>query len=118
MPGNKTFDNWTVTIINDEGFNIRNGMEKWMAAMGSHEGNIATIGADFAGEGGSLYGQATVQHYKKTSAAIAQAKYSFVNIFPVSIAEIALAWDANDAIEEFTVEFAYDYWTHTGQVTT
>ena len=117
VPGNKTFDNWTVTIINDEGFHIRNGFEKWIAAMGSHAGNIATIGADFAGEGGSLYGSAIVQHYKKTSAAITQAKYSFVNIFPVSIAEIALAWDANDAIEEFTVEFAYDYWTHEGVVT-
>ena len=117
VPGNKTFDNWTVTIINDEGFHIRNGFEKWIAAMGSHAGNVASIGADFAGEGGSLYGSAIVQHYKKTSAAITQAKYSFVNIFPVSIAEIALAWDANDAIEEFTVEFAYDYWTHEGVVT-
>ena len=117
VPGNKTFDNWTVTVINDEGFAIRNGFEKWMAAMGSHAGNVATIGADFAGEGGSLYGKAIVQHYKKTSAAIAQAKYEFVNIFPVSMGEIALAWDANDAIEEFTVEFAYDYWLHEGVVT-
>ena len=29
VPGNKTFDNWSVTIINDEGFAIRNGIEKW-----------------------------------------------------------------------------------------
>jgi len=117
VPGNKTFDNWTVTIINDEGFHIRNGFEKWIAAMGSHTSNEASIGADFAGEGGSLYGSAIVQHYKKTGGAIAQAKYSFVNIFPVSIAEITLGWDANDAIEEFTVEFAYDYWLHEGVVT-
>ena len=117
VPGNKTFDNWTVTIINDEEFLIRNAMEKWVAAMGTHEGNIATIGNTFGAAGGTLYGQATVQHYKKTSAAIAQAKYSFVNIFPVSIAEITLGWDANDAIEEFTVEFAYDYWLHEGVVT-
>ena len=44
VPGNKTFDNWTVTVINDEEFLIRNAMEKWLAAMGTHEGNIATIG--------------------------------------------------------------------------
>ena len=37
--------------------------------------------------------------------------YSFVNIFPVSVGEIALEWGSNDTIEEFTVEFAYDYWT-------
>ena len=36
----------------------------------------------------------------------------FVNIFPVSISEIALEWGSNDTIEEFTVEFGYDYWTH------
>ena len=116
MPGNKTFDNWSVTIINDEEFLIRNAMEKWMAAMGSHEGNIATIGNTFGASGGTLFGQATVKHYSKGGAALSQAEYKFVNIFPVSIAEIPLSWDANDAIEEFTVEFAYDYWTHTDVV--
>ena len=38
VPGNKTFENWTVTIINDEDFNLRNGFEKWMEGMGTHEG--------------------------------------------------------------------------------
>ena len=117
VPGNKTFDNWTVTIINDEEFLIRNAMEKWIAAMGTHEGNIATIGNTFGAGGGTLFGQATVQHYSKGGGALSQAKYNFVNIFPVSIGEIALGWDTNDAIEEFTVEFAYDYWTHTDVVT-
>ena len=117
VPGNKTFENWTVTIINDEEFLIRNAMEKWIAAMGIHEGNIATIGNTFGAGGGTLFGQATVQHYSKGGGALSQAKYNFVNIFPVSIGEIALGWDTNDAIEEFTVEFAYDYWTHTDVVT-
>ena len=117
VPGNKTFENWSVTIINDEEFLIRNAMEKWVAAMGTHEGNIATIGNTFGAAGGTLFGQATVQHYSKGGGALGQAKYNFINIFPVSIGEIALAWDANDAIEEFTVEFAYDYWTHTDVVT-
>ena len=115
VPGNKTFDNWTVTIINDEEFPLRNGFEKWVAGMGTHEGNLATIGADFATN--TLYGEATVQHYSKAGGALAQAEYKFVNIFPVAVAEITLGWDANDAIEEFTVEFAYDYWTHKGVVT-
>ena len=117
VPGNKTFDNWTVTIINDEEFLIRNAMEKWVAAMGTHEGNIATIGNTFGAAGGTLFGQATVQHYSKGGAALGQAKYNFINIFPVSIGEIALDWGTNDTIEEFTVEFAYDYWTHTDVVT-
>jgi len=110
VPGNKTFDNWNVTIINDEGFTIRNGMEKWIATMGTHIGNVNTATNE------NLYGQGVVKQYAKTAGA-SIATYSFVNIFPVNMSEITLGWDANDAIEEFTVEFAYDYWTHTGVVT-
>ena len=116
VPGNKTFENWTVTIINDESFSIRNGFEKWLASMGTHIGNVQST-ASSALESG-LYGSGTVTHYGKTGEADVLAIYNFVNIFPVSVSEIALGWDANDAIEEFTVEFAYDYWTHAGQVTT
>ena len=106
VPGNKTFDNWNVTIINDEGFTIRNGMEKWIATMGTHIGNVNSA------TNANIYGQGTVKQYPKTGGTAALAQYNFVNIFPVNMSEIALAWDSNDAIEEFTIEFAYDYWTH------
>ena len=110
VPGNKTFENWTVTIMNDESFSVRNAMEKWIATMGSHAGNKASIA--------SLTGaDAKVMQYAKVGGAAIHT-YTFKNIFPVSVAEITLGWDANDAIEEFAVEFAYDYWTHTGVVTT
>ena len=115
VPGNKTFDNWSVTVINDEGFIVRNGFEKWVASMGTHIGNVQSS-ASSALESG-LYGAAEVTHFGKTGATSVLATYNFVNIFPVSVSEIALGWDANDAIEEFTVEFAYDYWTHAGEVT-
>ena len=116
VPGNKTFDNWSVTIINDEGFLVRNGMEKWVASMGTHIGNVQST-ASSALESG-LYGSAEVTHYGKTGATDIIAIYNFVNMFPVAVGEITLGWDANDAVEEFTVEFAYDYWTHKDVVTT
>ena len=115
VPGNKTFENWSVTIINDEGFLVRNGFEKWVASMGTHIGNVQSSASSTLASG--LYGNATVVHYGKTGSTSVLATYNFVNIFPVSVSEIALGWDSNDAIEEYTVEFAYDYWTHTGQVT-
>ena len=115
VPGNKTFDNWSVTVINDEGFIVRNGFEKWVASMGTHIGNVQSAASSALTS--ALYGTATVQHYGKQGSTSKIAEYKFVNIFPVSVSEIALGWDANDAIEEYTVEFAYDYWTHTGQVT-
>ena len=112
VPGNKTFENWTVTIINDEDFLIRNAMEKWITGMGTHEGNVSTISAG----DGTLYGQATVSQFGKTGGSALET-YNFVNIFPINVAAIDLAWDTNDAVEEFTVEFAYDYWTHGTVVT-
>ena len=115
VPGNKTFDNWSVTVINDEGFIVRNGFEKWVASMGTHIGNVQSAASTKLASG--LYGNAEVVHYGKIGAGKILATYNFVNIFPVSVSEIALGWDANDAIEEFTVEFAYDYWTHVSVVT-
>ena len=46
IAGDRTFAEWTVTVINDEDFLIRNAMESWMAAINSHEGNV-TSGVDY-----------------------------------------------------------------------
>ena len=42
VPGNRTFDNLSITILNDENFSIRNKIEAWMAEMNSHVGNVQT----------------------------------------------------------------------------
>ena len=103
VPGNKTFENWTVTVLNDESFSVRNAMEKWMASMGGHLSNTVVAG-------GLQYGTAQVMQYSKQGGAAIHT-YKFEKIFPVNVAAVELGWDSNDAIEEFTVEFAYDYWT-------
>jgi hypothetical protein len=112
VAGDRTFEEWTVTVINDEQFTIRSAMEDWMAAINTHEGNLRV-------------GNATFEGYKNTDAEITQfAKdgsvlrvYSFKNIFPSVVAPIEMAWDSNDTIEEFTVTLQYDYWTVSGGVT-
>ena len=61
--GNRTFADWTVTIINDEDFAIRNAIEQWMNAINSHAGNIRQ------GSAGNLTDysvDATVTQYGKT----------------------------------------------------
>ena len=109
VPGNKTFENWSVTVINDESFTVRNGFEKWLHSMGTHLTNVNLATNE------NLYATAEVKQYPKTGGTTALQTYKFEKIFPVSLGEIALGWDSNDAIEEFTVEFAYDYWTHSGK---
>ena len=104
--GNRTFAEWTLTIINDETFAVRGQMENWMNAINSHETNVRTAGA-----GSSTYvTTATVSQFAKDGATVT-SKYEFKNIFPTDISEITLDWGDNDTVEEFTCTFAYDFWT-------
>jgi len=110
IAGDRTFAEWTVTVINDEDFLIRNAMEEWMNTINSHEGNLR----GFGGSAPALYKeQASVTQYSKSGDAL--RTYNFNGIFPVNISEIELSWETTDAIEEFQVTFQYDYWTVGGQ---
>ena len=106
MPGNRTFENLTTTIINDEDFVLRNAMEAWMAFLNQHEENTSgVIGLNYTGT-------LTLQQYDKAGDAIDDAKYTFEKAWPVNVAPIDLDWGTNDTIEEFTVEWAYDWWAN------
>lgn len=104
--GNRTFAEWTLTIINDETFSIRGQMENWMNAINSHETNARTTG-----DGSSAYvADAYVSQYAKNGSTVT-SEYTFKNVFPTDISEITLDWGDNDTVEEFTVTFAYDFWS-------
>ena len=121
MAGNRTFDNWQVTVLNDEDYLVRNAFELWSSYINSHENNLRNASVITEQGLASYRTTATVRHYAKTGvfaggttvgdAAIPTREYTFVNIFPVAISNIELNRETTDSIEEFTVEFAYDYWT-------
>ena len=106
IPGNRTFDNLSLTVINDAKFSIRNEVEKWMAKYNSHQSNLTT------GDVNSLMAGITITHYDQD--AVSSGTWVFNNCFPVALGEIGLDWGSNDTAEEFTCDFAYDYWTHPG----
>lgn len=112
MAGNRTFEPWTVTIINDEDFKIRNAVEAWQEAINSHVGNVR----EFPTASPSLYkAQATVTQFSKTGQAL--RTYKFEGFYPSAVSAIDLAWDTDD-IENFTVTWEYDYWTVSGATAT
>ena len=112
IAGDRTFAEWTVTIVNDEDFLIRNSMEEWMQSINSHLGNVRKFGAASP----LLYKQnAQVGHYSKTGLPVRQ--YTFNGMWPVEVSTIDLAWESTDQIEEFTVTFNYDYWEVDGGIT-
>ena len=104
--GNRTFTDWTLQIINDEDFVVRNSLESWMNAINSNQGNVRNSNAV---NPSSYAVDATVTQYGKTGNQIKQ--YTFVGVFPVDVAPIDLDWGSNDAIEEYAATFAFQYWT-------
>ena len=109
--GFRTFDNWTVTVLNDEDFSIRNKMMKWMRQIsGSLDGTrTATLGDHIDTAGSYKEGNATVTQLGTDG--LAKQVYKFYNLWPTELAEIAVDW-SSDMIQEYTIGFAYDYWGH------
>ncbi len=103
--GNRTFGDWSLTIINDEDFAIRNSLENWSNAINSNRGNIRSGNAATPT---SYTTDALVTQYGKTGNIL--KTYNFVGMFPVSVEAIGLDWGTNDTIEEYTVSFAYQWW--------
>jgi len=103
IAGDRTFDPWTVTIINDEDFRVRDAMEQWNNYIQLYQQNVTALG----GGQPSLYkSQATVTQFGKAGEIL--RTYQFNGIFPQTISAIDLAWNTTDEIEEFQVQFQYD----------
>lgn len=107
LAGDRTYDSWVVTVINDEDFRIRNALEEWSNKINRFEGNIRDIDR--------YKSQAQVIQYGKRGQIL--RVYEFDGIFPSTVSPIDLGWDINDSIEMFQVEFQYDLWTVKGGIT-
>ena len=103
--GNRTFADWTLQIINDEDFVVRNAIESWMNGINSHAGNVRNTGAT-SPSGYTV--DAEVTQYGKDGSTL--KTYKFVGLFPLDLAPIDLDWGSNDTIEEYGVTFAYQWW--------
>ena len=107
--GNRSFPEWTVTVINDEDFKIRDAFEKWMSGLNSHVGNLRSR-QFIKGDGGYQQDGFVTQFGKDGSI----KRYKFVGLFPIDVSPIELDWGANDTIEEYAVTFAYQWWEWAG----
>jgi hypothetical protein len=106
--GDRVFDDWTVTVINDEDFAIRNSLEAWSNAINSHVSNTRSLPQNYKSD-------AVITQYGKDGTVL--RVYNFQGLYPINISEIGMAWEATDQIEEFTVTFQYDVWTIAGGTT-
>ena len=108
VAGDRTFEPWTITIINDVDFKIRTAFERWMNLINKHEDNAGLT--DPTAYQKDLFvrqlGRASLEGSTPTSASQLPVlkMYKFHGTFPTNISDIALSYDSSDTIEEFSVE--------------
>ena len=117
VSGDRTFDPWSITVINDNDFAIRKVMEDWMQHIAQYkDASGVTNPTDYMAS-------ATVQQLSRSSSTVGATsgsgivvarEYTFQDIFPTSVSAIDLSADSSNAIEEFTVEFQVNYWHPSG----
>lgn len=101
--GERTFDPWTVTVLNDTDFLLRDAMEEWQQNINDNLSNVGlTNPSDYQS-------RALVHQLSRSGDRI--KSYTFEGMFPTHVSDIQLAMDANNVIEQFQCTFVYQYWT-------
>lgn len=102
IAGDRTFDTWTPTIINDTDFQVRNAMERWMNGINAHSANTGLTNPV------AYQADLLVEQLDRDEKVL--KSYTFRGCFPTNISAIDLAYGSNDEIERFQVEFQVQYW--------
>lgn len=104
LAGDRVFPSWQVSVINDEDFLIRNALEEWSNRINGKETNLRTIS--------NYKSEATITQLGKDGRTL--RTYRFHGLWPSNIQAIDMDWGATDTIQNFSVEFMYDWWTVDG----
>tara|TARA_B000000477_G_scaffold47589_2_gene40194 strand:+ start:667 stop:1194 length:528 start_codon:yes stop_codon:yes gene_type:complete len=102
IAGDRTFDPWSVTIINDTDFNVRNSFEQWMNGINQHKQNTGLT------QPSSYMADMIVEQLDKDGTV--EKTYNIRGTFPTNLGAIELSYDSENAIEEFEVELQVQYW--------
>lgn len=102
VPGDRTFEQWTITVINDTDFAVRDAMERWMNGINAHSTSEGLTDPS-AYEADLIVDQLDKSGTKLKS-------YNFRGAFPTEVSSIEVSYDTTNQIEEFTVTFSYQYW--------
>jgi len=102
IAGDRTFDPWSVTVINDTDFNVRNSFEQWMNGINQHKQNTGLT------QPSSYMADMIVQQLDKDGTV--EKTYNIRGTFPTNLGAIELSYDSENAIEEFEVEMQIQYW--------
>ena len=111
VAGDRTFDTWDTTIINDEDFGIRNTLENWMNSISNHKLNTRDKGVFNTSEGDVAKYKSTLKVSQFSKSGKKLRTYAFIGAWPSALSTINLDWATASEIEEFTCTWVYDSWT-------
>ena len=115
VAGDRTFDDWTVTIINDEDFKLRTAFERWSNVMSRLDDATGVTNPSSYMTDGYVQqlgrGNTPATGTPSDGESSVLRSYKFFDVFPITVGEIALSYDTTDQLEEFDVTFRYQYFT-------
>ena len=118
VAGDRTIETWSVTVINDEDFKLRNAFEQWMEQIAKLDNNLGATLPEAYMTNATVFqlgrGSSPSSKNSDGNANAVLKQYEFIDIFPTSISAIDLSYDSSDAIEEFTVDFNVQSYSLTG----
>ena len=118
VAGDRTIDNWSVTIINDEDFRFRNAFENWTQQIANLDDNMGATDPNSYMTNATVYqlgrGSQVSSENNGGTENVVLKQYTFQNIWPVNVSAIDLSYDTGDTIEEFTVEFQVQSYSQVG----
>ena len=124
VPGDRTFEAWTATFYNTSDFDLRAAFEQWINDGNKTDEKLGTFDFGTSGDFGGYFKDITIKQLDKNISsdgvrAVATGQkedpnkvlrvYKLIGAWPTSVGAINLSYDSNDQIEEFDVEFQYQY---------
>ena len=118
VAGDRTVDVWSITVINDEDFKLRNAFEEWMDLIAKLDNNLGATSPDAYMVDAEVFqlGRGSTKASTDSGGTdnTVLKQYKFQSIFPTSLSAIDLSYDTGDTIEEFTVEFQVQSFEYAG----
>lgn len=102
LPGDRTFEDWTVSILNDVNFEVRNGLEAHMNEIAGTSDSRGSTTLDY------MVDRAFVEQLDKSDSVL--ARYEFFNMYPKTINPITLDYEQSEGIETYDAVFAFSHW--------
>lgn len=103
--GERSFQPWSIEVYNDTNFAVRNAFESWIDTIQNAESTNGVL------DPSQYQVDMEVSQLDRNDRII--KTYTFYNAWPTNVGQIQLDWDANNAIETFSVDFTYNYWVST-----